>query len=244
MLRFVGKGVLLDIEGTTSSIAFVHEVLFPYARRAVAGYLRDHWLDTDVAAACERIAVEAGATSLAAWCSAGPDPAAIRSRLCDEVFRLMDRDVKTTGLKDLQGLIWREGYGAGNLCSHIFPDVPPALAAWATAGLDLRVYSSGSVAAQRLFFAHTIFGDLSGYFRGHYDTTVGSKRAPGSYAAIAADMHLPPSSILFLSDTAPELDAAASSGMQTGLVARPGNGSPPAEPGHVCVETFGQIRLG
>ena len=112
----------------------------------------------------------------------------------------MDGDVKATGLKELQGLIWQEGYAAGRLQSHVYPDVPPALRRWAEAGLDLRIYSSGSVAAQKVFFAHTEAGDLLGLFRGHYDTTTGPKREAESYRRIAADMKMPPSAILFLSD--------------------------------------------
>jgi enolase-phosphatase E1 len=243
MVRFAGKGILLDIEGTTSSLAFVRDVLFPYARRHLEEFLRKHWNIQEVRTACERIAREAGAASLAAWGGDRADPDAIRSRICEEVIRLMDRDAKAGGLKDLQGLIWREGYEAGELRSHVYPDVPPALAAWRAAGVEVRIYSSGSTAAQRLFFAQTILGDLSGFFTGHYDTTVGAKRAPSSYAAIAADMQLVPSEILFLSDVKAELDAAASAGMQTALVVRPGNDPFSAEPHHACVENFGEISF-
>ena len=116
-------GVLLDIEGTTSSVAFVYEVLFPFARRGLADFLRRRWGEPDVAAACERIARDTGAPSLSAW--TGPETA--QERVGAEAIRLMDADVKATGLKELQGLIWQEGYTAGRLLSHVYPDVPPAL---------------------------------------------------------------------------------------------------------------------
>ena len=135
----------------------------------------------------------------------------------------MDGDVKATGLKELQGLIWQEGYAAGRLTSHVYPDVPPALRRWAEQGLDLRIFSSGSVAAQKVFFAHTDAGDLLPLFHGHYDTTTGPKREAESYRRIAADMKLPTSAILFLSDVVQELDAAAEAGCERPWSVRPGN---------------------
>ena len=153
----------------------------------------------------------------------------------------MDADAKATGLKELQGLIWREGYDAGRLKSHVYPDAPPALRRWAEQGLDLRIYSSGSIGAQKVFFAHTDAGDLLGLFRGHYDTTTGPKREAESYRRIAADMQMPPSTILFLSDTRQELDAAAESGMRTALVVRPGNAPVTAGHGYPIVTDFGQV---
>ena len=152
----------------------------------------------------------------------------------------MDGDVKATGLKELQGLIWQEGYAAGRLKSHVYPDVPPALRRWAERGLDLRVYSSGSVGAQKVFFAHTEAGDLLGLFRGHYDTTTGPKREAESYRRIAADMKMPPSAVLFLSDVPRELDAAREAGMRTALVVRPGNVPAAAGHGRPVVTDFGE----
>ena len=235
------RGVLLDVEGTTSSVAFVYEVLFPYARRELADFLRRRWDDPAVSRACDMIARDAGAPSLSAW--VGPDaPAeAAREQVLAEAIRLMDGDVKATGLKELQGLIWQEGYAAGRLRSHVYPDVPPALRRWSEAGLDLRIFSSGSIAAQKVFFAHTEAGDLLGLFRGHYDTTTGPKREAESYRRIAADMGMPPSAILFLSDVTQELDAAREAGMRTALVARTGNAPVAAGHGHAVVTDFGQV---
>jgi enolase-phosphatase E1 len=237
------RGVLLDIEGTTSSMSFVYEVLFPFARRELADFLRRRWGEPDTAQACERIARDAGAPSLSAWVGSDAAPETAQERVHAEAIRLMDGDVKATGLKELQGLIWQEGYTAGRLLSHVYPDVPPALRRWSEAGLDLRIFSSGSVAAQKVFFAHTEAGDLLPLFRGHYDTTTGPKREAVSYRRIATEMQLPPSAILFLSDVRQELDAAAEAGIQTGLVVRPGNA--PVAPGHAhpVVTDFGQVAL-
>jgi len=221
------RGVLLDVEGTTSSVSFVYEVLFPYARRELADFLRRRWNEPATARACAMIARDGGVEMT-------------RERVEAEAIRLMDADVKATGLKELQGPIWQEGYAAGRLTSHVYPDVPPALRRWAAAGLDLRIFSSGSVAAQKVFFAHTEAGDLLGLFRGHYDTTTGPKREAESYRRIAADMQMSPWAILFLSDVGQELDAAAAAGMRTALVVRPGN-APAAASGHPAVTDFGQV---
>ncbi len=221
------RAVLLDIEGTTSSVQFVYEVLFPFARRELTDFLRRRWGDADVTHACAMM----------------PGNNSTQEGVAAEAIRLMDGDVKATGLKELQGLIWQEGYAAGHLKSHVYADVPPALRCWKEQGLDLRIFSSGSVAAQKVFFAHTDAGDLLPFFQGHYDTTTGPKREAESYRRIAADMKLPTSAILFLSDIVQELDAAAEAGMRTGLVVRPGNAPVTAGQVHPVVTDFGQIDL-
>jgi enolase-phosphatase E1 len=221
------RAVLLDIEGTTSSVQFVYEVLFPFARRELTDFLRRRWGDPDVAHACEMM----------------PGNNATPESVAAEAIRLMDGDVKATGLKELQGLIWQEGYAAGRLTSHVYPDVPPALRRWTEQGLDLRIFSSGSVAAQKVFFAHTDAGDLLPLFHGHYDTTTGPKREAESYRRIAADMKLPTTEILFLSDVVQELDAAVEAGMRTRLVVRPGNSPVTAGHAHPVATDFGQIDL-
>ncbi len=226
---FRGKGILLDIEGTTSALDYVHRTLFPYARQEVEGFLTRHWDREDVAAACEQIARDTGAASLTAWVPRARVPGRRRAVVA-EVYRLMDTDAKVTGLKALQGLIWQEGYADGKLHSHVYPDVPPALERWAGQGIDVRIYSSGSVTAQKVFFAHTEAGDLTRFLRGNYDTTTGPKREADSYRVIVADMKLSAKEILFLSDVVAELDAARSVGMPTGLLLRPGNA--PVAPGH------------
>jgi enolase-phosphatase E1 len=237
MITFAGRGILLDIEGTTSSIAFVYEVLFPFARKYLEDYLRRHWDDLALVRTREYMGRDTGVTF----------PVDLENGLATlvrEVNRLMDDDVKTTGLKELQGLIWQQGYLGGLLTSHVYPDVEPALRQWVTQGLDVRVYSSGSVGAQRLFFAHTETGNLLPLLRGHYDTTTGAKRDPESYRKIAADMVLSPDQVLFLSDVVPELDAAAAAGLRTGLVVRPGNPPTPEQHAHPVITDFGQIKAG
>ena len=163
------------------------------------------------------------------------------TRLTLGAVDLMNRDIKETSLKALQGMIWRGGYESGEIVAHVFDDVPPALAQWADGGLDVRIYSSGSIEAQKFFFAHTAAGDLTRSLRGYYDTTTGPKREAASYAAIAADMSLEPRQILFVSDVGAELDAARTAGMATALVVRPGNREPGGIFDHEAVATFSEI---
>ena len=203
MIRFSGRAFLLDVEGTCSSVRYVHDVLFNYARQQLEPYLRSHW-DTDaLTAAREIVAQETGAESFAAWTNDAPRQEA-REQLHRDLMRQIDRDAKTTGLKEVQGLIWREGFEAGKLHTHIYPDVPPSLRRWAEAGRDVRIYSSGSVLTQKLFFANTEVGSLIPFLSGHYDTMIGSKRDNASYAKIAADWGIPAAEIIFLSDIVAE----------------------------------------
>jgi enolase-phosphatase E1 len=238
---FTGRAILLDIEGTTSSIAFVGDVLFPYARQEMESFLRRHWNDPEVERAKTLLAQDVQMPD-APWLGGAP-PEQGMTPLSAAAYLLMDADAKATGLKALQGLIWREGYDAGRLCSHVYPDVPPALADWTRRDVDVRIYSSGSVTAQQAYFANTEAGDLSHFFRGYYDTTIGPKRVAESYRRIAADMKLSPGEVLFLSDVVAELDAAAEAGMQTGLVVRPGNAPVPERQPHATVTEFGQLHF-
>jgi enolase-phosphatase E1 len=200
--------ILLDIEGTTTPIAFVHEVLFPFARAQLPALLRDRAADPEVAA--ELSAVQDAAP--------GQDPLAA-------LLGWMDADVKATPLKALQGVLWREGYADGTLRGDLYPDVAPAVRGWHAEGRRLFVYSSGSVEAQRLIFAHSTSGDLSSLFEGHFDTRSGPKREAASYAAIAAETGFEPGAILFLSDVAAELDAARSAGLLTCQLVRSRDGT-------------------
>ncbi len=188
--------ILTDIEGTTTPISFVRDTLFPYARERLAGYLAAHGGDAEMAALVSEVSALA------------PD----RS-VQEALLGWMDADAKVTPLKALQGLIWDEGYRQGVLQGAIYADVPPVLRRWHAQGIGLHVYSSGSEAAQRLIFGYSQWGDLAGLFGGFYDTRWGAKREAASYGAIAADIGLSPARILFLSDQAAELDAAAESGM-------------------------------
>ena len=239
MIRFSGRGLLLDIEGTTSSVSYVYEVMFPFVRRHLDEFLEAHWGEAKVDEACRRIAADGRFD----WKPArGPDAAAARRSIRDEVLRQMDADAKATGLKQLQGMIWKQGFQQGELKAHVYRDVPPALQRWHEAGRDVRIYSSGSVQAQKLFFAHTEYGDLLPWMSGHYDTLTGPKLAPESYLKIAADWGYPAGAILFLSDLPGELDAARQAGLCTALCRRPGNAPVPADHGHAELADFGQLE--
>ena len=235
MIVFDGRGILLDVEGTTSSISFVYEVLFVHAKSRVGEFLTGHRSDRRVMELAAAIMATAGATATAAEVAADPTRAALAA------IELMNRDVKDTALKELQGMIWRSGFESGELVAHVFEDVPPALAAWADSGLDVRIYSSGSIEAQKLFFGHTAAGDLTPHLRGHYDTTTGPKREAASYTRIAADMDLTPRQILFVSDVGAELDAARTAGMATALAVRPGNRDAGGIMEHESVASFAEI---
>jgi enolase-phosphatase E1 len=206
------RAILLDIEGTVAPIAFVHEVLFPYARKEMNAYLRARWSTPPVAAA--RLMLEAASAEFSEQSLAS---------LKAKIFDLMDRDVKSTGLKQLQGLIWEEGYRAGAFQSPVYPDVAPALHRWSGAGKIIAIYSSGRVAAQKVFFQHTVAGDLTPFLSGFYDTTTGPKKSASSYTAIAKALKFSPDEMLFISDVAEEVEAARSVGLDGIVVLRPGN---------------------
>jgi enolase-phosphatase E1 len=188
--------VLTDIEGTTTPIAFVHEALFPFARARLAAFVAAHPMVGGV-----------------------PTPS------LDVLWGQMDRDEKDPVLKAIQGMIWEEGYASGELRGVLYEDVAPALRRWVKAGLRLYVYSSGSVAAQKLLFSHSSAGDLSGLFQGFFDTGVGGKREAASYGRICRGANLTPDEVLFLSDVEPELDAAAEAGLLTCQLARAADGT-------------------
>jgi enolase-phosphatase E1 len=229
--------VLTDIEGTTTSIAFVYDVLFPYAAARLDDFCAHAHERREVAEALGLLAEEHRKEA-----RRRPRPADLPpfGNGAPYARYLMAQDRKSTGLKQLQGLIWEEGYRDGTLRGHVFPDVPPALAAWRAAGVRLRVFSSGSVRAQRLLFSHTDYGDLTPHFEGFHDTTTGAKLEARSYTAIARAFALPPAEVLFLSDNVAELDAAAAAGMQTGFFIRPGNR--PADPGpHPAHRSFAEL---
>lgn len=223
--------ILTDIEGTTSSIDFVKNVLFPYARERLPAFIETHADDADVQHWLHEAAKEAGLVS------------ATRQELIALLQSWIDADRKSTALKALQGMIWKDGYAGGEYRAHVYPEVAPRLRAWRAAGKRLYVYSSGSVAAQELFFAHSEAGDLTALFDGFFDTTSGAKSEAASYRRIAEAIGAEPDSILFLSDVDAELDAAAASGMRTILLAR-APATCPAGGRHRCVSDFDAIDPG
>lgn len=235
--------ILLDIEGTTTPIAFVHDVLFPFARARAGSFLTAHWDSADVAADIALLRAEHAADF-----AQGLTPPSLtdssRETAIESITNyahwLIDQDRKSTGLKSLQGKIWKRGYQDGTLKAPVFADVPPALERWQHEGLKVGIFSSGSVLAQKLLFAHAESGDLSRFIDFYFDTTTGPKTARGSYVEIAAKMGLTTSEILFISDVIGELDSAAGAGMQTLLSLRPGNS--PQPPGvHKIIRSFDDV---
>jgi enolase-phosphatase E1 len=227
----VTKAIVLDIEGTTSSTEFVTSTLFPYARARFARYFADHRDDPRVRRVLDQVRDEIG------------EPAAGEPRLVAALETWSDADVKITPLKTVQGWIWQDGFARGELVSHFFPDVIPALRHWHAGGITLAVFSSGSVDAQRAWFAHSPEGDLLPLIRRHFDTeNAGPKREPASFRNIASALAFLPEAILFLSDIAGELDAAREAGLQTIGVRREGEPSYRTGVGdHREVSTFADI---
>ena len=198
--------ILLDIEGTTTPIAFVTETLFPYARARLRSFLERQGRESDTPA----------------------------------FIALMDRDSKAPELKDVQARIWEEGYRDGTLVGTVFDNVPRAFARWRDAGTPVGLYSSGSVLAQQWLFRTLPSGDLTSFIRWYFDTAVGGKREPASYARIAESVHLPPTAITFVSDVTAELDAAWMAGMRTVLSVRPGN-APQPQNDHRTIASFDDL---
>ncbi|QIL20882.1 acireductone synthase [Thermomonas sp. HDW16] len=226
--------ILTDIEGTTSSISFVKDVLFPYARDALPGFVREHGNEPEVRQWLDMVATENGGI-----CQ--------DEMIVETLQGWIDQDRKHTALKALQGMVWEAGYRDGDFAAPLYPDVAPALRAWHAEGHPLAVYSSGSVPAQKLLFANTDAGDLLPLFSGFFDTEVGHKRDADSYRLIADRLDRSPGEILFLSDVVAELDAARGAGIRTVLLDRREDYPEPrvgdATNGHVRVESFADIVL-
>ncbi len=242
MIKFSIQAILLDVEGTTSSIEFVYQKMFPYARRVLRDYLIQNTDDLSLSQTLDLLAADAGFASTDLWFASRPDtpPAAV---VADFAENLMDSDSKATGLKSLQGLLWKSGFESGQLQSHLFDDVAPALKRWHAQGIQLAIYSSGSVTAQKLFFGHTIAGNLNDYFVSNFDTMTGQKRSKESYEKIANALKLQTCDILFLSDVAEELAAAHAIGMQVAAVSRPGNAPIPQWYFGPTINSFDEISI-
>lgn len=238
------RGILLDIEGTTTPIAFVHEVLFRYARSRVKNYLGVDFdsaeTRADIAGLRKEHANDVEQDLKPPALVDGPRDVEIAS-IVAYLDWLMDRDRKSTSLKSLQGRIWRQGYRDGTLKASVFADVAPALERWHNAGLKISIFSSGSILAQKLLFAHTEIGNLTNFIDDYFDTTSGSKTEIESYQHIASAFQLPVGTILFISDVVAELDAAEAAGMQTLLCGRPGNHPQPLSRRHRIIQSFDEI---
>jgi enolase-phosphatase E1 len=222
------KAIVTDIEGTTTSLSFVKDVLFPYARENLAEFVRANAGDPQVQSILND-ARQATGTPLDL------------DALIAQFTHWIDEDRKITPLKALQGLIWEDGYQQGAFTGHVYPDAVEYLQKWHVRGIALYVYSSGSVHAQKLLFGHTIYGDLTPLFSDYFDTQTGGKRETESYRRIAEEIGLEPDSILFLSDIKEELDAAQTAGYQTCWLVR--ERQPDAHAVHRQVASFEEISL-
>jgi enolase-phosphatase E1 len=224
------RAIVTDIEGTTSSISFVKDVLFPYARKRLPAYVETHGDTPEVQHWLHEAAKEAGIVE------------ASRQEVIELLLRWIDEDRKSTALKALQGMIWKDGYEGGDFRAHMYPEVGAKLHAWRADGLHLYVYSSGSVPAQKLFFRYSEAGDLTPLFSGYFDTETGPKREKNAYEKIAAAIDEQPGHILFLSDIVEELDAAKAAGLCTGWLLRAPLPVPDA-PRHPAYADFDAIVL-
>ncbi len=227
-------GIVCDIEGTTSSISFVKDILFPYAAERLPAFIRQRQHDTTVNVHLDETAQQTGIQR--------NDIAALTKQLLSWI----EDDVKATPLKALQGQIWAEGYQTGAYQAHIYPDAYHRLKAWHAEGIKLFVYSSGSIQAQTLFFQYSCFGDMRPLFTDYFDTTTGAKNAPASYHSIAQQTGMAASDLLFLSDIESELDAAKQAKFNTIWVIRPEDS--PVNPAtiqsiHPLANTFSTINL-
>ena len=220
------SAILLDIEGTTTPIEFVYKVLFPFAHQHAKDFIQQHREAADVRADIAGLKLDYLADSergreIPDWRDDSDD--SWLESVTAYVHLQMKQDRKSTALKSLQGKIWEAGYRSGQLLGQVYPDVAVAFARWRLQKKRIYIYSSGSILAQKLLFGHTSDGDLSGYIKDYFDTTIGAKRVKESYQAIAERVALPAREILFLSDVTAELDAAREAGMQSALCVRPGN---------------------
>jgi enolase-phosphatase E1 len=204
------RAVVTDIEGTTTALTFVKDVLFPYAREHMADFIAAHGAEDEVRAWLNDVRTMEN------------KPALTNDEIVSILLEWIAADKKITPLKALQGMIWESGFKNKTFTTHMYKDALTGLRRWHAQGLPLYVYSSGSVMAQKLLFRYTEEGDLTPLFSGYFDTTIGGKLEANSYATIAATIKLQPHYILFLSDHPGELDAAASVGFQTILLNRDG----------------------
>jgi enolase-phosphatase E1 len=239
--------ILLDIEGTTTPIDFVYKVLFPYARAHMRDFLNRHLDDEEVRAAVSDLldeqAKDEGRSHAPPTSQGRPNESQLET-VAAYAQRLIDEDRKLTPLKTIQGRIWEEGYRSGELKGQVFPDVAPNLRRWREEGRLTCIYSSGSVLAQRLLFAHTEAGDLTEFIEDFFDTKVGRKTEPASYLKIAELLPRRPADILFITDVVAELDAAATAGLQTLLCVRPGNHPQPGRDAYAMIHTFDEVPAG
>jgi enolase-phosphatase E1 len=226
------KAIVTDIEGTTSSIAFVKDVLFPYAARNLPVWVKENHSDVGVQ------------REIAAVAETLDRPADDVGAVINQLLEWIEQDVKATPLKTLQGMLWKSGYESGDYRAHVYEDAVQKLQDWHSANIPLYVYSSGSVQAQELFFQYSEYGDLRNLFSGYFDTTTGPKSEADSYRKIAVAINLPATDILFLSDIESEVGAALATGMKAVLVVREHDSSiNPNDVGYDVARNFHEVSL-
>jgi enolase-phosphatase E1 len=232
------RAILLDIEGTTTPIHFVHEVLFPYARLHGREFILNHLEDEEIQAALRELQIESARDRDDKRPVIRNDSATAVEDTIAYYAWLIDRDRKSTPLKTIQGRIWQDGYARGELRGIVYADVPSAFQRWREEGRRIAIYSSGSALAQGLLFRNSSAGDLTPFISAYFDTRAGHKREMESYIRIAASLNLPAREVLFVSDTVEELDAARAAGMSTVLRARQGVSASEAGQGHAAIRSF------
>jgi len=208
-------------------------------------FLIRNWGTENIQRTVSLIASDAGISNLEDWLGINwqSDAQVGSERVAGHLDELMAHDSKATGLKAIQGMVWQSGFESGALRAELFDDVLPALRDWKSNGLDIEIYSSGSVLAQKMFFQHTTVGDLSSFFNAHYDTTIGTKKETSSYQKIASDCQRAPSEIVFITDVYAEITAAESAGMQVIASVRPNNVALPVDFDGIAVKSFSQLSI-
>ncbi|KAJ1685628.1 hypothetical protein LUZ63_017018 [Rhynchospora breviuscula] len=242
------KCIVLDIEGTTTPISFVTDILFPYARDNVRKHLLSTFDKEETKADIELIRVQVEEDCKNGVAGAVPIPAENSGRDCvvdaivTNVEAMIKADRKITSLKQLQGHIWRTGFESKELQGIVFEDVPGVLKKWHSEGKKVYIYSSGSREAQRLLFGNTSYGDLRKYLCGFFDTTVGNKKETRSYLEIAQSLGVDSESqILFVTDVYQEAVAANAAGYEVLISIRPGNAPLPSDHGFRTIASFVEI---
>jgi len=224
------KAILMDIEGNVSPISFVREVLFPYSKEKIEQFVKQNLNNPELKKILEQVKKIEG-----------------KDLSTDEIIKILkrwiDEDRKIAPLKDIQGLIWKGGFESGELKAHLYEDAYKKIKEWKQKGYRLYIYSSGSVQAQKLFFSHTNYGDLTGYFDGYFDTKTGNKKEKQSYIKIAQTIGLKPDQIIFLSDNPDEIKAAAQSGMIVYRLVRPNDAEYINDFPHPQVKDFYEVDI-
>jgi len=233
------EAILLDIEGTTTPIDFVHQTLFPVARRRMVEFVKENF--SSLTGEIKSLKIEHENDYAEGFYEKEFDETALAS-IANYLKFLIDVDRKSTALKSIQGKIWKAAYEAGELKSEVFADVPRAFERWREQGKTIAIYSSGSVLAQTLIFKYSNCGDLTAFIAEYFDTYVGGKKETVSYQKIAAALNFPAAKIIFVSDVAAELDAAKAAGLRTILAMREGNAPLGGETAHLTVKSFDEIE--